>query len=88
LEARWAKVSKRTLSTGLKFIQQAYNGQVNTPLGYEMLEALRPGNNWTWSFNLQQKLTNGLQISVNYEGRKSEMQRLIHIGRMQVSALF
>jgi hypothetical protein len=88
LEARWAKVSKRTLSTGVKYIQLAYNGQVNTPLGYEMLEALRPGNNWSWVFNLQQRLTNGLQISINYEGRKSEMQRLIHIGRMQVSALF
>jgi hypothetical protein len=88
MEARWAKVSKRALSTGIKYIQLAYNGQVNTPLGYEMLEALRPGNNWSWVLNLQQKLTNGLQISVNYEGRKSEMQRLIHIGRMQVSALF
>jgi hypothetical protein len=53
-----------------------------------MLEALRPGLNWTWSFNLQQKLANGLQIGINYEGRKSEMQRLIHVGRMQVSALF
>jgi hypothetical protein len=88
LEARWAKVSKRTLVTGIKYIYIAYNGQVNSPLGYEMLEALRPGLNWTWSFNLQQKLANGLQIGINYEGRKSEMQRLIHVGRMQVSALF
>jgi hypothetical protein len=88
LETRWAKVSKRTLSAGIKYIQIAYNGQINTPLGYEMLEALRPGNNWNWSFNLQQKLTNGLQVSLQYEGRKSEAQRLIHVGRMQVAALF
>jgi hypothetical protein len=88
IEARWAKVSKHTLSAGIKFIQIGYNGQVNSPLGYEMLEALRPGNNWTWVLNLQQRLANGLQLNVNYEGRKSEMQRLIHIGRMQVTALF
>lgn len=88
VEARWAKVSKRNLSVNARYIQIAYNGQVNTPLGYEMLEALRPGNNFTWSVNLQQKLANGLQLNFNYEGRNSQAQRTIHIGRMQVTALF
>ncbi|QHT68431.1 hypothetical protein GXP67_18175 [Rhodocytophaga rosea] len=88
LEARWAKVSKRNLSVQARYIQIAYNGEVNNPLGYEMLEALRPGNNFTWSMNLQQRLTNGLQININYEGRNSEAQRTVHIGRMQVTALF
>jgi hypothetical protein len=30
----------------------------------------------------------GLQLSLNYEGRKSEDTGAVHIGRMQVSALF
>jgi hypothetical protein len=88
LDARWAKVSKSTLAATIRYIQIDFSGVINSALGYEMLEALRPGNNWTWSLNLQQRLTNGLQINVNYEARKSELQHIIHIGRMQVSALF
>jgi hypothetical protein len=88
LDTRWAKVSKRTMAASLRLIQISYTGPVNTPLGYEMLDALRPGTNWTWSYNLQQRLSNGLQINVSYEGRKSETQRVIHTGRMQVTALF
>jgi hypothetical protein len=57
-------------------------------LGYELLEALRAGNNFTWNFNYRQKLSNGLQISLSYDGRKSINQRVIHLGRMQVTALF
>jgi hypothetical protein len=53
-----------------------------------MLEALRPGNNYTWVINWQEKLSNGLQLSFSYEGRKSEATPIIHLGRMQVSALF
>ena len=34
------------------------------------------------------KILMGLQLSVSYEGRKSEDSDVIHIGRMQVSALF
>lgn len=88
LDARLTKVSRRTLAAQLKYTRIDFNGQVNTPLGYEMLEALQPGGNWNWSFNLQQRLLNGLQINVNYEGRKSDMQPIVHIGSMQVTALF
>jgi hypothetical protein len=64
------------------------NGSAQSPLAYEMLEALLPGSNWTWNLNWQQKLFNGLQLTVSYDGRKSESQRTVHLARMQVSALF
>lgn len=88
LEGRYTQVSKRTLSFGLRYINIDFSGEENTPLGYELLEALRPGDNYSWNFNLQQRIADGLQISINYEGRKSSDQDVIHIGRMQVSALF
>ncbi len=88
LEGRFTQVSKRSLNFGLKYTNIDFDGEENTPLGYELLEALRPGNNYTWNFNLQQRIADGLQISINYEGRKSRDQDIIHIGRMQISALF
>jgi hypothetical protein len=88
LETRWAKVSKRTLSATARWTQIRFSGQANSPLGYELLEALQPGTNWNWAVNWQQRLTNGLQVTVNYEGRQSGGQQVVHIGRMMVSALF
>lgn len=88
IEGRYTKVSQRTLNLQVKYINIDFEGEENSAVGYALLNALRPGNNFTWSFNLQQKITEGFQISINYEGRKSTEQDVIHIGRMQVSALF
>ena len=89
LDIRYAKAIKTTLTGNLKFIQIDYNGEVNSPVGYEMLQALTPGTNVTWSLNWLQKIGEGLQLNLVYEGRNSEgLERVVHIGRMQVSALF
>ncbi len=87
-ETRWAKVGKRTVTGTLRWVQIRFRGEANTPVGYELLEALQPGTNWTWSLNWQQRLANGLQVTMGYDGRKSEGKSIVHIGRMQVTALF
>jgi hypothetical protein len=89
LDMRYAKAIKTTLSGNLRLIQINYNGEVNSPVGYEMLQALTPGSNLTWSLNWLQKIGEGLQLNLVYEGRNSEgLARIVHVGRMQVSALF
>jgi hypothetical protein len=57
-------------------------------VGLEVLQALRPGTNYTWSLNLEQRLTNGLNINVAYDGRKASGTNIVHTGRMQVAVLF
>lgn len=88
LAMRWNKATKNSIDASFRYINIAFSGEENTPAGYELLEALRPGNNFTWRFDYRQKLSNGLQINFGYEGRKSNDQRVIQIGRMQVTALF
>jgi hypothetical protein len=89
LDVRFAKAIKTTLSGNLKCIQIDYNGQVNSPVGYEMLQALTPGTNLTWTLSWLQRIGEGLQLNLVYEGRNSEgLERVVHVGRMQVSALF
>ncbi len=89
MDVRYAKAIKTTLTGNLKFIQINYNGQVNSPVGYEMLQALTSGTNMTWTLNWLQKIGTGLQLNLVYEGRNSEgLNRVVHVGRMQVSALF
>ena len=85
---RISKASKLSLDAFIKYSDIQFNGDANTPVAYEMLEALQPGQNYSWNMILQKKILMGLQLSVSYEGRKSEESDAIHIGRMQVSALF
>jgi hypothetical protein len=89
LDLRYAKAIKTTLTGNLRLIQIDYNGEINSPVGYEMLQALTPGTNVTWSLNWLQKIGEGLQLNLVYEGRNSQgLDRIVHVGRMQVSALF
>ena len=85
---RFSKAAKRTIAVTFNFINIDFTGDENTPIGYELLEALRPGQNFKWNLNWQQKLGNGLQLNFRYDGRKSGDNRMIHTGRVQVSALF
>ena len=87
-EMRVSKVSKSNFGMNFKLIDIQFEGDENSASGYELLQALRPGTNLTWLINWQQKIAGGLQLSVNYEGRKSPERAVVHMGRMQVRALF
>ncbi|MCS7017755.1 MAG: hypothetical protein RMJ87_07660 [Cytophagales bacterium] len=87
-EMRWSQETKRNVQARLRLANIRYEGETNSPLGYEMLEALQPGTNLNWSLNWQQRLGNGLQLTLQYEGRRSPAQPIVHIGRVQVTALF
>ena len=88
LDYRYTKVNATTLAATFRYVNLDFVGQENSPVGYELLQALRPGSNFTWAANITQRLFNGLQLTLSYEGRKSPEQAVIHTGRMQVSALF
>ncbi|MEO1653872.1 MAG: hypothetical protein AAFU64_10020, partial [Bacteroidota bacterium] len=88
LEFRWNKAVKRNLSIQGRYVNISFVGDANTPVAYEMLEALQPGVNWTWSINWQQRLVNGLRLSLNYNGRKARNAPTFNLLRLQISALF
>ncbi|MEM6525005.1 MAG: hypothetical protein AAGF85_08795 [Bacteroidota bacterium] len=85
---KYNKAIKNSLNASFRITDIDFNGEENSPLGYELLQALRPGSNYLWSLNWQQRITGGLQLNVIYDGRKSENTDVIHVGRVQLSALF
>lgn len=87
-EIKLGLASKYMINANLKYSMVEYSGDELTPLGYEMLQGLRPGNNISWLIGWQQRLLNGLQINLYYEGRKPDGVDVIHSGRASVSALF
>jgi hypothetical protein len=53
-----------------------------------MLEGLQVGQNTTWRIGFQKNMSNNIQISINYNGRKSENNKAVHNGSMQMRAFF
>ncbi|GJM28914.1 MAG: hypothetical protein DHS20C17_15490 [Cyclobacteriaceae bacterium] len=88
VDLRHAKAQRSSIDTNITFTNIKYTGEVNTAVGYELLQALQPGNNVLWSAQWQFKIAAGLQLQVSYNGRKSTGANTIHTGRMQVNALF
>ena len=70
------------------YFSNAFSGNANTPVSYQMLEGLQPGKNFTWSLLTQKKLTQFLDLNLNYFGRKTETSKTIHTGTIQLKAYF
>lgn len=85
---KYNQTDKGSLQGEFKVLRIDYNGNVNSAIGFEMLEALRPGINYTWSIGYQKTVSKNLQITFQYLGRKSENTRIIHTGGMEIRAFF
>jgi hypothetical protein len=88
LNFKFAKAANKNIDVSLRYAHIDFSGEENSAVGYELLKALQPGANIIWTLNWQQKLFNGLQMNLFYEGRKSGDLEVVHIGRVQVMAMF
>jgi len=87
-ELRFNAAGKGTVQFNANLVGIAYDGTVNSVIGNEMLNGLRPGRNITWSVSLQRRLSDHLQVDLTYNGRNSEGAPTIHVGGAQVRAFF
>ncbi len=88
VDLTWNKSGKGSLRSAFSWVDIQFSGDETTYLAYLLLEALQPGTNQTWQVNWQQKLTKGMQLSLLYNGRKSDTRKSIHTGSVQVTAFF
>jgi hypothetical protein len=88
LEIRYNESDKGSFNLRADFLTISYNDIESSAIAYEMLNALRSGNNYTWTISYQRNLTGNIQISINYDGRKSPNSNVVHLGGAQVRAFF
>jgi hypothetical protein len=87
-EIKYNVLQKGSFNLKANFIQISFNGSQNTSLAFEMLDALKVGQNITWGASYQRNLSGNLQLSLTYDGRQSENSKAIHTGGAQVRAYF
>ena len=82
------KAQKLSLNGAFNYFNNAFSGNPNSPVAYQMLEGLQPGSNFTWNLLLQKKITKFLDLNLSYFGRKTETSKAIHTGTVQLKAYF
>ncbi len=88
IELRSGVTNKSMLSTKISYARVQYNGESNSPVQFAMLEGLQNGNNMLWTITWDKRLSKVLEMSLVYDGRKTGMSNVVHIGRAQMRALF
>lgn len=87
LNARFSFLNTGNISLTGTYAAISYNGKDNTPLAFAMLDALKNGKNWLWHVSWDRNIGKGIQISLEYDGRKPAGSDIIHTGTMSIRAL-
>jgi hypothetical protein len=91
-EFKYNILSNTSLNVKFTYSQIKYSDPpanvANSTVGYIMLDALQPGQNYIWNVDLTKRLTNFLELNFQYEGRKAATSPTVHIGRAAIRAIF
>lgn len=87
LESRISMRNAGTINLKGTYANITYSGADNTSLAFVMLDALQKGNNWLWYASVERRLGKGIELSLEYEGRKPGTANIVHTGRMSIRAL-
>ena len=71
-----------------KYIRIQFEGDATGPVVYDALGGLQAGNNLTLACAWRKTINQNLQLSLNYNGRKSDGREIVHAGNMSVRLLF
>ena len=88
LELKYTTVNTGSMIAKINLINIRYNSDDNSFLSYELLDGLKNGKNLTWNLSIQRNLSNAVQMSLNYEGRKLKDSKTVHTAGVQVRAFF
>lgn len=87
LEARFSQPSLGALLLRGSYAAIHFTGTPGTSVAFTMLDALQKGNNYLWQINWERQVGKGIEVLLEYEGRKPGQGSTFHTGRMTIRAI-
>lgn len=87
-ETQWELDHAQWFKAEVKLAYISLQGDASGPVLYDALNGLQEGKNATLALGWRKTLSNNLQLSLNYNGRKSEAKPMVHAGNMSIRLLF
>ena len=87
-EFSWRKATEYSLDLSMSLVLIKFSGLASSPLEYDMLDGLKNGKNLLWNTAYTKRIAKNIDLTFNYEGRKSGTSQSVHIGRAQIKATF
>jgi hypothetical protein len=87
MEVRFSQPSTGVLQLRGTYAQIDFSGNPTSSIGFQMLDALQPGANYLWGATWDRRVGKGIEVSLEYEGRKPGVGSVINTGRMTVRAV-
>ena len=87
LEFRYSRPVSGVLVLRGSYAGITYDGLTTSPVAFTILDALQPGANFLWYANWDRRVSKGIELSLEYEGRKPGIGSVVHTGRMTVRAI-
>jgi hypothetical protein len=86
---RYARAGRLDVVGRLEFASVALSGARATGLAeFELTDGRGPGNSSLWGLTAQWALSTSLRATISYDGRAPSSGRIVHAGRVQMTALF
>jgi hypothetical protein len=82
------KANQYSLDMSLSYVSINFTGIANSPIEYDMLEGLKNGKNYLWNVVYTKRIAKNIDLTINYEGRKTGISPVVNVGRAQVKATF
>lgn len=85
---RSASITAKFTYNMIDYLDKSTVNNLNSTVGYIMLNGLLPGKNYLWNLSFTKTLLNNLELRFDYEGRKPGDSRTVHRGTASLNALF
>jgi hypothetical protein len=87
VEGKYNAVQQTSITARFQYSNIDFDGDEASTVSYNMLEGLLPGKNYRFVIELNKRLMGSLELSFQYEGRKSGDAKFIQIGRASIRAI-
>ena len=87
-DAKWNIRDRNNLAARIELINVSQNRSAGFAADYELRDGLQKGVNGIWQVFLTWYLFKNVEFSFTYDGRASQINPVVHSGRVQIRAFF